>query len=126
MSSIGVLADCDCSKTSLDPAKMPDQPLTPSIPENIEIHMDDEPVEITFPLGGDTVSCTCGNADCSSYCNSDTDITAEFTDNLTGMTLSSDVFRWESPKLIIKSTHKDEIGSYYVNLALKLLSNPNA
>lgn len=60
---------------------MPSAPtLAPDIPNLIEIHMDDNPYKIPLTLGYDTVSCVCGTADCSTFCNSDTDISVKFTD----------------------------------------------
>lgn len=54
-------------------------------------------------------------------------MTAVFTDNNTGITLGTDLFTWQSPNVVvIKSSHKNEIGYHSVNIALKLKSNPGA
>lgn len=58
--------------------------LAPNIPNHIFLNHDDADIQIDFILGYDTVSCNCGNADCFTQCNSDTDIIVKFTDNLTG------------------------------------------
>lgn len=124
LASIGVLADCDCSKTSLDPTKMPNQSLIPTIPTLIEIHMDDDPVEITFPVGGDTVSCVCGTADCKTWCDSEADMSIEFTDNITFLPITSNtnIFTWAPPTFTIKSLSEADIGFYSITVALKLSS----
>lgn len=69
-SSIGIMAKCDCSLSSMALEKMPltvDQTPTP-LQHNIVAG--DPAVKVNVPLQYDTISWNCGNADGTSFCGS--------------------------------------------------------
>lgn len=122
------MSDCSCSSTSMAQKKMPNAPLlTPNIPSSIILNEGDPIVTIPFTLGYDTVSCTCGNADCFTECNSDTDMTAKFTDNLTGLDItdSCKILKWNDGTLEIMYDENSP-GDHSISVSLILKSYPTA
>lgn len=61
--------------------------LIPNIPEDLQINLNEDPINIIFPCGYDTVSYNCGPADGYSFCDSISYCSAKFTDNQNGVSV---------------------------------------
>ena len=97
--------------------------------QNFDISVGDNREYVTVPLNYDTMSWIDGNKDGQTKCgtNSPEGVDVTFTDSAgTAVTLSSTVYTWESPNLIVEATDNAQEGTHSVTMHIKVANQPTS
>ena len=130
-SSIGVLADCDCTTTSMRADKMPLLDLGDEV-QHAQVQVGSEPFRVgPIKLTGDAVSFVCGNGDGFSFCGSDgspASTAISFIDASTGAPAAAlpPFVAWDGEYFTLHATDISQVGVYSFEMRIGLVSYPAA